>query len=129
MPGAALATTAGDRIDLELFTAKKVAMVLCVLLTPCTFGITLLIAAWVLYIEPKAVDREGLTPRFGSKLLWRDLTGVTHVRIMRASSPVGFRIEFKFSTGSAQINSLSTAQATQAIKLVESATGRKIISA
>jgi hypothetical protein len=104
-------------------------MVVCVLMTPCTFGITLLIIAWVLYIEPVAVDREGLTPRVGSKLLWRDLTGVTYVRLLRSGFEMGFRVELKFSTGSAQINSHSFEKATEAVRLIESVTGRRILPA
>jgi hypothetical protein len=125
---APMAAASGRRIALELTSAKKIAMIVLGVFAPLTFGLTLLVILWVLYIEPVAVDEEGISPRWGSKLLWKDLTGVTHVRLMRYGRPVGFRIELKFRNGSSQINSFSFPNATEAVRLVESCTGRRILS-
>jgi hypothetical protein len=130
VPQAALPVpaAAGRRVELRITTVKKVAFVMCALLAPCSFGTTLLVVLWMLYISPTAVDEEGLTPRFGNKLLWRNLSDVTPIRIERYGKPVGFRIEFKFgSTGKGQIDSFTFENAVEAIQLVESVTRRKML--
>jgi bifunctional DNase/RNase len=55
----------------------------------------------------QATDRHYGTPRWGQTRSWRDLKEIRHVRLMRYGSEVGFRMEFEFTTGKAQIDSIS----------------------
>lgn len=114
-------------LTLELRKSKKVAMVLMVLIAPISFGLTLPLLLWLLWVWPTAIDEHGLVMRFGRRHDWLDLVSARPVKLMKMSQHVGWRVEFKFRSGSPRIDSFTFVNFRQAIALIEARTGKKLL--
>ena len=75
---------------------------------------------------PKLVDAEGMTLRSGTRVSWRELTGVTRVRYTRYGFRVAGALELSFGRTTALIRPMYVANAEQVIAYISQVTGRPL---